>query len=91
MRQVMRFLEQLGAGVAPDGGAGYEDAVRSLLLEDQARDALLARDGTRLGELIEGRAQMFCMIFTPDETDREEYPDGDGPDEGETEREPKPE
>lgn len=86
---VIQFLEAMGADAAKARFAGsqYLDAVTALEADDDQKHALLGRDETKLRELLDSRATMFCMIFSPEEeSPKSPEPDGEG--ETPTESEP---
>lgn len=78
MSKVIRFLESVGAAPAllPDQ---YAELVAQLDVEDSERDALIGRDAEALGDLLGGRAAMWCTVFEPKrEQQPEQTPDQDG-------------
>lgn len=77
MSQVMQFLEALGGGRGP-APAEFAASVARLDAPADLKQALLDRNREALRDLLDGRARMMCMIFTPDEPRREdeEQPDG---------------
>jgi hypothetical protein len=66
---VIQFLQAMGADatMARMAGSEYQDAVDALEVGDSHKQALLGRDDTKLRELLDSRATMFCMIFSPEE------------------------
>lgn len=89
MSNVIQFLQAMGANAAlanlADGE--YQDAVNALDVDDCQKQALLGRDDSKLRELLDSRATMFCMIFSPEEeSPKSPEPDGEG--ETPTESEP---
>lgn len=76
MSRVIQFLE--GAGKNPAlAPIDYDAAVAALDVDEAQREALAARDGAALGELLHGRTRMFCLINAPqeDESGFEDAPD----------------
>ena len=91
MSHLIHFLERLGAdaGARHQSEADYATAVTALPVDDQARDALLARDADALGGLLGGRLQMMCILFPADGDEKKDDDQKDG-DEVPAEKEDKP-
>jgi hypothetical protein len=83
MSNVISFLESLGqdARLARLSGDDYAAAVRALPLDDDARQALLAKDAGALNDLLGGRPAMVCALFPAEDTPARENDDGDSPQE----------
>lgn len=69
MSNVIQFLQAMGADatLARMAESEYQDAVDALDVGDSQKRALLGRDDSRLRELLDSPATMFCMIFSPEE------------------------
>jgi hypothetical protein len=69
MSQTIRFIESLGCKPAFGNvsAADYANAVGSLEVGDEERQALLERDSVALGRLLGARPTMACMVWAPDE------------------------
>jgi hypothetical protein len=63
----IRFLELLGSKPAVACGLAYAEGVAALKVDPAEQRALLARDGSVLSRLLDGRPAIYCMISTPDE------------------------
>jgi hypothetical protein len=77
---VIQFLQAMGADatMARMAGSEYQDAVDALEVGERQKQALLGRDDTKLRELLDSRATMFCMIFSPEEeSPKSPEPDGE--------------
>ena len=66
MSGVIEFLEGAGKNTAL-APIDYDAAVAALDVDDAQREALAARDSALLGELLQGRTKMFCLINAPEE------------------------
>lgn len=77
MSNVIRFLESMGgnAATARMSMADYQAAVAALELDEDQRDSLASRDQRKLGDSLNGRNKMFCMIFSPEEKESPESPE----------------
>ena len=62
MSNTIRFLEVMGRGpvLSP---LEYTSAVAALDVDDDQRQALLARDHNALNDLLGGRKKMMCLIL----------------------------
>ncbi|WP_368563943.1 hypothetical protein [Pseudoxanthomonas sp. UTMC 1351] len=69
MSQTIRFMESLGSKPAfgKVSAADYANAVGSLEVGDEERQALLDRNVAALGDLLGGRPAMACMVWAPDQ------------------------
>ncbi len=81
MSNVIRFLESMGsnAAMANMSIADYQAAVAVLEVGDEERTSLMSKNVQRLNDLHNGRHEMFCMVFAPEEKDspdREEQEEG---------------
>lgn len=81
MSNVIGFLESLGAR-PPMSAAEYAAAVDALALDAAHSGALRARDAGALNALLDGRAQLWCVVAMPEnDVPAESTPDdhdGDG-------------
>ncbi|NOT89466.1 MAG: hypothetical protein HOP03_14975 [Lysobacter sp.] len=90
MSNVIQFLESMGANAAmarmpiPD----YEAAVAALNVEENQRDSLRRGDAKRLGDQLNGRDTLLCLVFSPSEEEERKAPDQE---EESSEEEPKAE
>ena len=83
MSNVIAFLESLGRDAAlRPAGEQYAAAVAALDVDDEARDALLAKDDLTLGALLGGRPRMLCALLPADDDQvpAEDQPAEDEPD-----------
>jgi hypothetical protein len=85
MSNVIQFLESMGANAAMArlNAADYEAAIAMLDADEEAREALVLRDGSKLNVLLDGRPVMMCHISAPEDKPQpdQETPDGDEDDE----------
>jgi hypothetical protein len=77
MSNAIQFLESLGASPAsasrdPDA---YARALSEVDVDEAQHRALIGRDADALARLLEGRAQMLCMVSTPDGGETQDEPD----------------
>lgn len=82
MSNAIQFLETFGTQPVPFPGdaSGYREAIRALEIAPEQREALAAREVDRLGDLLGGRARMWCFVATPDNDEEgiaPEQEDGD--------------
>jgi hypothetical protein len=63
----IQFLEWLGSTPVAACGLAYAEGVAALKVDPAEQRALLARDGSVLSRLLDGRPAIYCMISTPDE------------------------
>lgn len=87
MSNVIQFLESMGANAAMArmSIADYEAAVAALNANEDQRDCLRRGDANRLGDQLNGRDMLFCLITSPsDEEEEKQVPDREGetPNEG---------
>ncbi len=77
MSNAIQFLETLGCRPANAAWntTGYDDAVAMAGVDEQQREALLARDAQMLSRLLDGRPQIFCLVATPDGGETQDEPD----------------
>lgn len=66
MSNVIRFLETMGSKPAVSA-ADYAATVTALDFDSAERQALLSRERAQLDDLLGGRTQMRCLIFSDDE------------------------
>jgi hypothetical protein len=82
----IQFLEMWGNNPAMVRGPvnAYAEEVAGLNVGTAQKQALLARDAPALNRLLNGRAEIFCMVSTPDEQlplkDPDDREDGKDPD-----------
>lgn len=62
MSKVIRFLESMGS--QPISAADYVATVDALEVDAPQRQALLERDHAALSDLLGGRKEMRCLIFS---------------------------
>ncbi|HVI59964.1 MAG TPA: hypothetical protein VM619_13975 [Luteimonas sp.] len=81
MSDVIRFLEVWAHNPAVAAGSldAYAGEVAGLDVTLPQKQALLARDASALGRLLNARAELICMVSTPDEQPLR-GPDEDGKD-----------
>jgi hypothetical protein len=81
MSSVIQFLESMGSNavMARMSAADYAAAVGNLETSEEDRRVLLARDSKQLGELLDARIKMYCVIFAPDEQPSPERETEDSP------------
>jgi hypothetical protein len=79
MSNMVRFLETLGSNPALTklSAAEFEAMVANLDVDDAQRQALVARDGAALNDMLGGRERMLCVIWPADEPVRENDQPGD--------------
>ncbi len=79
MSNMVQFLETLGSNPALTklSAAEFEAVVANLDVDDAQRQALLARDGAALNDILGGRERMLCVIWPADEPARENDQPGD--------------
>jgi hypothetical protein len=77
MSNVIQFLESMGANAAMArmSFAEYQTSVALLDADDMSRQALSLRSPSNLNDALEGRRQMMCVVFSPDENERPSSPD----------------
>lgn len=73
MSNVIRFLESLGQRPAMSA-MEYAAAVRAADVSEAQAEALLAREGQLLGDLVGGRSRVFCAIAMPEDDEAEQTP-----------------
>ncbi len=81
MSNVITFLESLGqdANLSRQTPEQFAAAVAALDLEDAPRTALLARDATRLNDLLGGRDRILCALFPAEDDNQKSQEDEDQP------------
>lgn len=80
---VIQFLESMGSNalMARMSVAEYESAIDSLFESNgQERAALRSRDSKSIGDVLDGRAQMLCFVFAPDQDEQAPSREDDGAD-----------
>lgn len=79
MSNMVQFLETLGSNPALTmlSASEFEAIVAKLDVDDSQRQALLARDGAALNDMLGGRERMLCVIWPADEPAREDDQPGD--------------
>lgn len=79
MSNMVQFLETLGSNPALTklSAAEFEAMVANLDVDDAQRQALVARDGAALNDMLGGRERMLCVIWPADEPARENDQPGD--------------
>lgn len=77
MSNVIRFLESMGsnAAMARMSYLEYQSSVALLEADERSRQALALRNPSDLSDALEGRHQMMCVVFSPDENERTNTPD----------------
>jgi hypothetical protein len=67
MSNVIQFLETMGGNAAMSrmSTADYLAAVAALEADEASRDALSARDASKLGEALQARSFMMCFVVAP--------------------------
>jgi hypothetical protein len=80
MSNVIRFLESMGANAAMAriSISDYEAAIAGLNADDDQRDSLLRGDARKLGDLLNGRDTLLCLVFSPSEEEEKQAPDQEG-------------
>ena len=80
MSNVIRFLESMGANAAMARMSviDYEAAIAALNAEESQRDSLRRGDANRLGDQLNGRDTLLCLIFSPSEEEERKAPDQEG-------------
>lgn len=87
MSNAIRFLEAWAGNPAWIRGSkhAYADEVAGLDVSGTQKRALLAGDVAALTGLLDGRAELICMVSTPDEQSPLRDPGEDGKDPDTTE------
>jgi hypothetical protein len=77
MSNVIRFLESMGANAAMArmSIADYEAAVAALNTDEDQRDSLRRGDANTLGDQLNRRDTLLCLIFSPSEEEERKAPD----------------
>lgn len=90
MSNVIQFLESMGsnARLARMSPEAYAAAVAALDADVETKSALGTRRPEWLGELMDSRPTMYCVVFAP-EKDKPETPEQDGEEEKPAEENPK--
>ncbi len=85
MSNVIQFLESMGANAAMARmtATDYEAAIEKLDADATSRQALHARDHSKLKELLKGRPVMVFAIMAPQESPEQEENPSEGEGEGE--------
>jgi hypothetical protein len=81
MSNVIQFLESMGANanMARMSISDYEAAVAALNADENQRESLRKGDASRLGDQLNGRDVLFCLITSPsDEEEERHVPDQEG-------------
>ena len=81
MSNVIQFLESMGANatMARMSISDFEAAVAALNADEDQRDSLRRGDANRLGDQLNGRDMMFCVVTSPLEEEEEtQVPDHEG-------------
>jgi hypothetical protein len=80
MSTAIQFLETMGASAifARMSISDYESAVALLNVDDNQRESLLNSDAKKLGDQLNGRDTLFCLVFSPDEQEDKPAPDQEG-------------
>lgn len=81
MSNVIQFLESMGANatMARMSISDFEAAVAALNADEDQRDSLRRGDANRLGDQLNGRDMMFCVVTSPLEEEEEtQVPDQEG-------------
>jgi hypothetical protein len=67
MSNVIQFLETMGgnAAMARMSTSDYLAAVAMLEADEASRDALSSRDADKLGEALQARPFMMCLVVAP--------------------------
>jgi hypothetical protein len=92
MSNLVRFLESVGRHPATvfSRPTDYIRAVASLDVDEAQRLALLNRDSSALGSLLNARTEMICAICTPDDEQGAVPDEGDVDGDGVPDGEPQP-
>ena len=80
---VIRFLESMGSNalMARMSVAEYESTIDSLFeVKALERTALRSRDLKSIGDILDGRTQMLCYVFAPDQDENAPSREDDGAD-----------
>jgi hypothetical protein len=80
---VIQFLESMGSNalMARMSVAEYESTIDSLFeIKEQERVALRSRDSKVIGDVLDGREQMLCFVFAPDQDEQAPSREDDGAD-----------
>ena len=77
MSNVIQFLESMGANAAMArmSISDYEAAVAALNVDDSQRESLRRGDANRLGDLLNGRDTLLCLVFSPSEEEERQVPE----------------
>ncbi len=77
MSNVIQFLESMGANAAMARMSflEYQGSVALLDADEGSRRALALRNPSDLNDVLDGRHQMMCVVFSPDENERTNSPD----------------
>lgn len=80
MSNVIQFLESMGANavLARMSIDDYESAVAALNVEDSQRKSLLRGDINKLGDQLNARDTLLCLVFSPSEEEEKKAPDQEG-------------
>jgi hypothetical protein len=80
MSNVIQFLESMGANAAMArmSIADYSAAVTALNADQHQRDSLLRGDVKKLGDQLDGRDTLLCLVFSPSEEEEKQAPDQEG-------------
>lgn len=80
MSNVIQFLESMGANavMARMSISDYQAAVVALNTADDQRDSLLRGDATKLGDQLNGRDSLFCLVFSPADEEEKTIPNQEG-------------
>jgi hypothetical protein len=89
MSNVIQFLESMGANAAMArmSFAEYQGSIALLDTDETSRQALALRSPSNLSKALEGRYQMMCVVFSPDENEQPNSP-GQEPEENPNEDQP---
>ena len=76
MSNVIQFLESMGANavMARMPISDYRAAVAALNIADDQRDSLLRGDVIKLGDQLNGRDSLLCLVFSPDDEEEKTIP-----------------
>lgn len=85
MSTVIRFLETMGGNalVARASTEEYLSIISTLGGDTDCRDALAEKDAIRLGDLLNGRHKMMCIVFAPDDDQKTDNPEQEDEEPGE--------
>jgi hypothetical protein len=77
MSNVIQFLESMGANAAMArmSIADYEAAVAALDADENQRSSLRRSDAKALGDQLNGRDTLFCLVLNPADSEEEQVPD----------------